>query len=231
MDAETILATVRRGAAPSEWNVWPLRRDRVLIGAAKWGLLSIVGFVLFVPILLNTFPSDFIHADAFKQSAATVVILLTGALAFCSLWLTIESLLRARRASDYWLIITPDHFVKAEPRRLYQIPLEEIANITLKGVSQPSDIAVQGSIGPQFAGMGQYARIADRMGVTGTMSARPRGAPSLAFRDQRDNRTIIVSTDDAFDQLAAIDQILRERASQREEAVWRASRTHPRAQG
>ncbi len=231
MDAETILATARAGAAPSEWNVWPLRRDRVLIGAAKWGLLSIVGFALFVPILLSTFPSDFVHADAFRQSAATVVILLAGAMAFGSLWLAIESLLRARRASDYWLVITPDQFIKAEPRRLYQIPLEDIANITLKGVPLPSDPTVQESLGPQHLAMGQFTRVADRMGVVGAMSRRSSTVPSLAFRDRRDNRTIIVGTDDSFDHLAAIDQILRERAGQKEEAIWRASLKHQSAQG
>lgn len=219
MEAETVMATVRSGAAPSEWNVWPLRRDRVLVGAAKWGLLALVGFALFVPVALATIPADFNHTGAVQQSVATIIILLVGTVAFGSLWLAIEALLRVRRASDYWLVITPDLFLKAEPRRLYQIPLEDIADITLKGVEQPNDFAASQ---PTLA-MGQFSRIADRMGVMGAMSRRSRSAPSLAFRDRRDNRTIIVGTDDSFDHLGAIDLILRERAGKREEAVWRAS--------
>ena len=230
MEADTVMATVRTGTTPNEWNVWPLRRDRVLIGAAKWGLLSLMGFVLFVPVVLVMFPSDIIGAGAVQQSAATVVILLIGALALCSLWLTIEALLRARRASDYWLVITPNLFIKAEPHRLYHIPLEDIADITLKGVAPPSDTAVEGAVGPQLFAMGQYARIANQMGIRGAISARTRGTPSLAFRDTRDNRTITIGTDDSFDHLAAIDQVLRERAGQREEALWRASREKRHAQ-
>ena len=230
MEADAVMATVRTGTAPSEWNVWPLRRDRVLIGAAKWGLLSLIGFAFFVPVVLIMFPSDFIGAGAVQQSAATVVILLVGALALSGLWLAIEALLRARRASDYWLVITPELFIKSEPHRLFQIPLEDIADITLKGIAQPSDTAVEGAVGPQFFAMGQYARIANRMGVRGATSARTRGTPSLAFRDRRDNRTITVGTDDSFDHLAAIEQVLRERAGQREELLWRASREQRRAQ-
>ncbi len=224
MEAATVIASVRSGAAPSEWNVWPLRRNYVLVSAAKWGLLSLIGFVIFVPVLLATFPSDFIHTGAAQQSLATVIILLVGALAFGSLGLAIEALLRAWRASDYWLIITPDVFIKAQPRNLYQIPLEDIADLTLKGVSMPNDAAVRSSVGPQHFAMGQYSRIAERMGVIGSMSRRTRESPSLAFRDRRDNRTIIIATDNSFDHLGAIEHILRERTGQREDALWRASR-------
>jgi hypothetical protein len=228
MEAETVMNTVRSGASPSEWNVWPLRRDRALINAAKWSLLSLIGFALLVPVILATFPSDFNHAGAAQQSVATAIILLLGALAFGSLWLALESLLRAQRASEYWLVITPDLFIKAEPRRLFQIPLEDITEITLKGVTLPGDAAVQGAIGPQQFGIGQFSRITARMGTIGAMSRRSRESPSLAFRDRRNNRMVIVGTDDTFDHLAAIEHILRERVDQREEALWRASRNDQR---
>lgn len=229
MEAESIMATVRSGAAPSDWNVWPLRRDRVLIGAMKWALLSLVGFVLFVPIVIATVPSDFIGTDAVQQSGVTAAIMLVGALAICSLWLAIADLLRVRRASEYWLVITPDLFIKAEPRRLFEIPLEDIENITLKGVAPPSDTAVEGAIGPQYFAMGQFSRIANQMGVMGGARTRVRGAPSLAFRDRRDNRVVTIGMDDSFDHLGAIELILRERAAQKEEKTRRASLKNPRA--
>jgi hypothetical protein len=223
MDAETILTTARSGAAPSEWNVWPLRRDRVLTGAAKWGALSLIGFILLVPIVIVTVPSDFVNAGAAQQSLATAIIMLVGALAIISLWLAVAALARVRRAADYWLIITPDVFIKAEPRRLFEIPLEDVADITLKGVAPPSDIAVQGDIGPQYFAMGMFGRIANRAGVMGVSRKTSRSAPSLAFRDRRDNRIVIISTDDAFDHLGAIEHILRERVDQKEDRAWRAS--------
>jgi hypothetical protein len=229
MEAESIMSTVRSGKAPSDWNVWPLRRDRVLVGAAKWGLLSLVGFVLFVPIVMATVPSDFVNTGAIQQSIVTAIIILVGALAVCSLYLAIEALLRARRASEHWLVITPDLFIKAGPRRLFEIPLEDIADITLKGVAPPTDTAVQGAIGPQYFAMGQFSRIANQMGVMGGARTRTRGAASLAFRDRRDNHVVTIGTDDSFDHLGAIESILRERAAQKEEKSWRASLKSSRA--
>ena len=223
MDAETILATARAGAAPSEWNVWPLRRDRMLFAAFKWGLLSLVGFALLVPILIVTVPSDFVGARAGQKALATAIILLVAALAVSSLWLTVEALLRARQAADYWLIITPDVFIKAEPRRLFEIPLEDVGDITLKGVAPPSDIEVRDAMGPQHFAMGMMGQIANRMGVPGVTKKQTRSAPLLAFRDRRDNRTVIVSTDDAFDHLGAIEQILMERVAKKEDQAWRKS--------
>lgn len=223
MEAEAVMAKVHEGSAPSDWNVWPLRRNRVTVAAIKWGLMAIVGFALLIPILINTVPADFDHADGFKQSVATILILLVGALAFSSLWLTIDALIRLRYADKYWLIITPEQFVKADPRRLYSIPLEDIGDITLKGVDLPSDTQVEGAIGPQQFAMGQFGRVANQMGVRQVAVRRSRASPSLAFRDRRDNRVITVGIDDAFDHLGALDHILRERTAQREEAIWRAS--------
>ena len=226
MDAETVLATVRAGDAPSDWNVWPLRRNRVLVAALKWGLMALFGFALLIPVLIGTIPDDFVNADGFKQSVATTIILLVGALAFSSLWLSLEALMRARQASEYWLVITPTLFVQTKPRQLFSIPLEDIGDITLKGVAQPSDTQVEGAVGPQQFAMGQFGRIATTMGVRGGATRRSRSSPSLAFRDRRDNRVITVGIDDSFDHLGAIDHILRERAGQREESLWRASLGH-----
>lgn len=230
MDAETILAKARSGEAPSDWNVWPLRRSRVLVASVKWGALSVAGFALLVPILIATIPSALVGASALQQSVVVTILLLVGALAVCSLWLAFDAALRARRASDYWLIITPDLFIKAEPRRLYAAPLEDVADVTLKGVAPPSDTQVQGAIGPQLFAAGQYARIANQMGVAGANRSRARGAPSLAFRDRRTNRVVTVGTDDSFDHLGAIEFILRERAAQKEEKSWRASLKNPSAE-
>ncbi|HEX9035597.1 MAG TPA: hypothetical protein VF808_01250 [Ktedonobacterales bacterium] len=222
MDVDAILAKARAGEFPSDWNVWPLRRNYMITSAIKWGLMSVVGFVVLVPVVIATIPSDFAHKDGFTQSMATAILLLLGALAFSSLWLTIDAILRALRAQDYWLVITPLLFIKAEPRRIYSIPLEDIGDITLKGVNPPSDVATQGALGPQHFAMGQFPRIATQMGVRQTAPKRSGQSPSLAFRDRRDNRVITVGMDSAFDHLGAIEHILRERAAQREDALARA---------
>jgi hypothetical protein len=223
MDAETILETVRAGNAPSEWNVWPLRRQYVRSSALKWSALGLVGFALLIPVLIIMVPDDIFRGDSYQKSFAVVAILLVGWMAFGSLWIVVEALLRLRRATSYWLVITPDVFVKAQPNNLYSIPLEQVGDITLKGVSQAAQGTSPGELSSQqMLAMGGFAGIGNQLGM------RPRrasGPASLAFRDRRDNRVIVVSTDGSFDHLGALYEILSERVGKKEEAARRSA--HP----
>jgi hypothetical protein len=232
MDVDSILAQARSGAAPSDWNVWPLRRDYVRKAALKWGALSVVGFIVFALVLIVTFPSDFVGQDAAHQSIATVVIMLTGFLAFGSLALTLTEIRRLTGADHFWLIITPDTFVKASPQGYTDVPLEEIADITLRGVPTPAAFGRPTS-GTQLQGAGMSATPSTMLSVQarllgGAFTPR-RGAASLAFRDRRANRVVTVATDDSFDSLAALDEILRTRVYLKEEQIRRKS-SKPRKQ-
>ncbi|HZC07563.1 MAG TPA: hypothetical protein VE338_18150 [Ktedonobacterales bacterium] len=229
MDSEAILERARSGQAPSEWNVWPLRRDYVRISAFKWALLAIVGFAILIPVALTVIPADFVGQGVVEQSFAAALLLLLCALAFGSLGIAAHDVWRLARANAFWLVITPETFVKAGPRQLIETPLEHVANLTLKGVPIPTEggnsentVAMS-----QFMVAGRLVNFANRSGIPGVSRQRARGSASLAYRDSRDNKVITVCTDDSFDQMAAIYELLRDRAAAREEKVWRASLQSP----
>ena len=230
MDGESVLEQVRSGRAPSEWNIWPLRRDYVRIGAIKWGLLGIAGFALYVPVIMLTIPSDFVGTGFSVQLFAIVLLIMLGAMSFGGVGIALFDAWRLRHASDYWLVITSDSFVKAEPQRVTQTPLENVANITLKGVSLPSDRAPAYQ-SPMLPFNGRALGFMNTNAGPQARRQRARGNASLAYRDSRDNKVVIVCTDDSFDQMTAIYEILRDRAARREDQLRRASYQAPGAQG
>lgn len=225
MDGEAILDQARSGTAPSEWNVWPLRRGYVRTSALKWGLLAIIGFALLIPVALITIPADFVGQTAAAQVVALVLLILLATLAFGSLGIVAHDIWRLAHAGDYWLIITPETFVMSRPGRLIATPLEDVSNVTLKGVRLPEEAGNSEAGTPMqaFLVAGRIANFANMAGVRGVSRKRTRGNASLAYQDKRDQKVVTVCTDDTFDQMAAIYQLLRDRAAIREEKVWRAS--------
>lgn len=230
MDAESILEQARAGHPPSEWNVWPLRRDYVMTSALKWGVLAIIGFAMFIPVSIIVIPADFVRTSALEQLVALVLLLLLATLAFGSMGIVAHDIWRLARARDYWLIITPETFVKAQPGRVISTPLEFVANVTLKGVRVPSEEgnAESGTPMSQFLIAGRLVGFANRAGIPGLSRQRTRGNSSLAYQDSRDHKVIVVCTDESFDHMAAIYELLRDRAAAREEKIWRASLQPPR---
>lgn len=232
MEGNLVVERARAHQAPSEWNVWPLRRDYVLNNSVKSGLLGLVGLGLFIPAALITIPADFGSADGAHQVMATLILAVLLALAAGGLGVAAYDAWRLSRSNQYWLIITPELFVKATPAKIIETPLEYVANLTLKGVALPTegnsmtaapmDAIMPTSVGARMIGLANVA------GAPGVSRQRARGSASLAYRDSRDNSTVTVCTDDAFDHMGAIYQILRERAAKREEQVWRASWQAPR---
>jgi hypothetical protein len=225
MESESVLDQVRSGHQPSEWNVWPLRRDYVRTSALKWGLLAIIGFVMLIPVSFSVIPSDFIGTPFYEQLLALGLLVLLGALAFGSLGIALHDVWRLSRAGDFWLVITPETFVKAEPGHVIETPLEHVANLTLKGVRLPSEDGNSQNGAPisQFLIAGRLVNFANMAGLPGVSRERTRGNASLAYRDARDNKVITVCTDDSYDHMAAIYQLLRDRAATREDKVWRTS--------
>lgn len=224
MDADSALAQVRSHHQPSEWNVWPLRRNYVISSAIKWGLLGLVGLAMLIPVTIVTVPSDFVGKGSAQQSLAAAVLVLLAALAFGGIGIALHDLWRLARADDYWLVITPETFIKAEPGRVIETPLEYVADLTLKGVRLPSEGGTETNAPmPQFLMSGRLMNYATTLAAPTASRQRARGNASLAYRDSRDNKVVTVCTDEAFDHMAAIYQILRDRSAAREDKVWRAS--------
>ncbi len=190
---EQIVAIARSGARPAGWFVWPLRRNRVRILALRAALYGLLGVVVFVPLVLVTVPSNFQNGT--PETVATLVLLgIPATLVFYGAWAVIGHLARLARADQYLLVITPTDFVKAEPRRLTHVPMRCVGYITLKGEVAPGTRPVS---------------IADAFARRPPPESRGRGPTSLAFRDRCSNRTVVVSTDDSFDDLGALAEVLR----------------------
>ncbi len=194
MDAQAVLSTVRSGSAPSNWFVWPLRRDYVKREAIKWVFASLFGFVLFIPACLTTLPT--LPQRSFLGITVTsVLLLLLGSVAFGGAALAIFDFYRLQHADDYWLVLTPDEFIKAEPRKVIHVPLEYVGDITMRGVKTPEEVR-ESVVRP------------NRSYLLRVYARQPQSPPSLAFRDLRTDKTVVVSTDQSFDNLISLEQIL-----------------------
>ena len=204
MDPNSILATARSGEAPGTWVVWPLRRIYVRNSILRWAAVSVLGFLLFVPAALSILPG-ILSLKGFGFVISGIILLALGAFAFGALGITVYDIWRLIRADDFWLVITPDDYLKAEPGgRLTQVPLQYIESITLKGVRVPMDTAET-----PFDGTARGVNPMLRMPVRLSNNRRRQATPSsLAFVDSRTHRTVTVATDAAFDDLAGIEYVL-----------------------
>jgi hypothetical protein len=204
MDPETILATARSGNAPGTWVVWPLRRTYVRNSILRWSALAVVGFLLFVPAAISTVPG-IASLRGFSFVFTGIILLALGAFAFGALGIAIYDTWRLARANEFWLVVTPDDYVKAEPGgRVTHVPLQYIESITLKGVRVTMDTAET-----PFDGTARGVNPLLRMPVRVSNYRRRQATPSsLAFVDSRTHRTVTVATDAVFDDLAGIEYVL-----------------------
>lgn len=200
MDVDEVLATARSGNVPSSWFVWPLRRDYVLRSAIGWTGAALLGFVLFIPACLVTLPT-LLQRHAAGIIFTSVILLLLGALAFGGAAVAIYDFYRLRHAEDYMLVLTPDVFLKVEPRKVIDVPLEQIGDITMRGVKTPDDDRESST---------ELMRSGLLANVFGSRRNKkePGNYPSLAFRDRRTDKVVTVSTDQSFESLLALEQIL-----------------------
>lgn len=201
MDGAEIVTTVHSGQVPYDWNVWHLQRKRVLRGAAGWGALGIAGMLLLVPAALATIPSNYQHGDA-AGVVTTIGLALLGTMAIGGLGLGCYDVWRVAHAADYLLIMTPEDFVMSRPHGLTHVPMRSIAHVTLRGAKSNEERLREDQVVTNSA-----ARIGRLMGV-GALYRRPNQSLSLAFEDTRSHRDVVVATDNAYDDIAVLEQML-----------------------
>ncbi|MFI5273653.1 MAG: hypothetical protein ACHQ4H_11525 [Ktedonobacterales bacterium] len=218
MEPNEILAIARSDHVPGHWHVWPLRRDVLQRDALEWALYALFGFVLFIPALLLIVPA-LVYDGIAQHWGALAVLGVTGGIALGSLAFIGGDLLRWLRASQYLLVMTPDDFVKQEPRgRVTHVPMEAVADAAVKGLPDPgAALAVTREI--QRSSVVGFTR-GDVL--TGRTFRQPRRTPSLAFRDTRTGKTVTVATDNAFDDLWALFEILEVLADAKARQIQRA---------
>jgi len=213
VDLNAMQYRAREDVVPAGWYVWPLRRGSVLFSALKWGALALIGFGLFIPALVAMVPSNF-DGDAVKGVLSSAILVILGAVAFGASGVALHDLWRALRANDYLLVMTPDHYVKFTPGGAIHVPMSEIAYVTMRGVRlpEPAADAPQPDIWNSMSAVnGMFFR--GGATIDNLMRRNYRRAPaSLAFLDLRHRREVIVATDDAFDALPILEQVLRDYA-------------------
>ncbi len=209
MDAQQVLETARSGNVPSSWFVWTLRRDRVLRGVLSWSAAAAVFLLLLLGAAVNTIPGNF-ERGATSVFVTSLLLLLLAGVAFGSAAIAIYDTWRVTRSKEYLLVITPEDYVKAEPRKVTHVPMSEVQYITLKGVKTRHEEAAQ-MPDPRtqrfttLAGQGTFSP----MWTGASLRREPAQAPSLAFQDARTGKTVVVATDDSFEALPALAEALR----------------------
>lgn len=199
---QQILATARSGSLPQGWFVWHLRRDRVLRAMLGWLALGVFGCALLVPAVLTTVPGNF--RSSAGLAAFTILLLgVLGTIAVGGLGLGIAELARYIQADAYLLVMTPEDFVKATPRRVIHVPMSAVAFVTLKGVKVRA-APTQGARPTAESGMNWSSVVGGGLSYRRTA----RSAPSLAFVDLRTDRHVVVASDDFFDDLPVLEEIL-----------------------
>lgn len=200
-EAAALLAQARTGVYPPNWYVWPMQSGKVRRGLIRWVIYTVGGFALFVPALFIMIPDNF-SGDGNKAVASLVVLILLGTMAFGSLYYLVHDLWRLATAPEHLLLMTPDDFVRSEPRKITHVPMDDIANVTLKGVRNPgSPLYSPQSVRSSATSM---LLLPQRRQV----SPSPFRAPLLTFRDARTNKTIVLTQDDAFDDIRALEEVL-----------------------
>jgi hypothetical protein len=218
MDPETILGIARSGDAPGTWVVWSLRRNYIRNSILRWLAVSVVGFPLLILASISTLPG-FLSLRGFSFVLIGILLLALGALAFGSLGIVIYDIWRLSHASSYWLVVTPDDYVKAGPGgKVTHVPLEFVESITLKGVRVRMDTAETPFDGVS-AGINPIFRLPFRQATYRRQRATP---SSLAFVDGRTNHQVVVATDAVFDDLVNIEYVLSMQADAKQRQLNRS---------
>lgn len=205
MDAQVILEKAHSTNVPDSWNIWPLQVERVRRSAIGWAACALVGFVLLVPVVIATIPYDFTHGTGLSVFA-TLILALVGVVAFGSLSIAIYDAWRLVHADDYLLVITPDDYLRVGPgNKQTHVPMEDISYVTMRGVKLqvPYDAVRQAD----YSNLSPIKRLT-RMAGNFYTPREPKRAPVLAFMDIRTNTEVVVATDNSFDDLATIEQVL-----------------------
>lgn len=212
MDAQMVLSTAHSGTMPDHWHAWPLRKDFVLRSAIKWGVAGVLLLAIFALVVSSTVPYDFEHGGTGAAIFSIVLIALVGTAAFGSLGITIYDLWRIANAGRYLLVMTPEDYVKEEPRKITHVPMENVAYITLRGVKSPEMQAYEEAGGGRESHDVFQSRDLDRVtrAIGGANQRRLRAqTPTLAFLDTRTDKEVIVATDSSFDELPALEYVLK----------------------
>jgi hypothetical protein len=216
MEPQEIIATAESGSYPPNWHVWTLRRGLVLREVAWQTFVAVIGFILLIYGLAVTIPDNFTQGSL-KAAFTISLLLLFAIMAFGGLALVLGDINRLRLAGRYLLVMTPDDFIKRTPRSVTHVPMEYVTDIRLVGVKVSNS---------PDGGLPRVAPPVSFNWILGVFSLRrtPRQQAKLSFVDERDKKTVVVGQDHAFEDLGALEYVLRIYVGDKERAL-RAARS------
>jgi hypothetical protein len=217
MESQEIIATAESGSYPANWHVWTLRRGLVFREVAWQAFISVFGFALLGYALFVTIPDNFMQGP-WKIVLTISLLLLFAIMAFGGLALVLGDLNRLRLAGRYLLVMTPDDFVKRIPGSVVHVPMEHVTELHLVGVKTLTQEQLEhpGGTLQRMRPMGLLSGV--------SLNRTPRQQPKLTFVDDRSNKVVVVGQDHAFEDLGALEYILRIYVGDKERAL-RAARS------
>lgn len=204
MESVQILAQVNTDeGVPQDWIIFPLLRQKVVVGILGWISGAIMGGVLFAFIAPIMIPHNYQLGTA-AAIFSTLILAMVLYVCLGSIWAMITDIRRLRSAEKHMIIITPDDFVKQEGERIVHVPLEYVKYVTARGtppVDRSAETARQdaraSTSGENISSLIFGRRVAES-GRRGLGRRRMRTPTTLAFIDSRTDSEVIVVTDRAY---------------------------------
>ncbi|MBO0780491.1 MAG: hypothetical protein J2P37_16840 [Ktedonobacteraceae bacterium] len=221
MEAEEILAQARSDEAlPEGWSVFPLLRQKVLLGLLGWLFGIIVGLGLFALIAPVVIPTNYEHGVL----SAIVTTLFLGVFLFVglgSLYLFVFDIMRLRDVERHVIVVTPEYFVQQQGNKTKIVPLQHVHQMTARGVPPPdrelsseenrTDVRTIPSIGESVMSffVGRQATTSGQR----QRRKRARTPTTLTFVDGRTEKRVVVANDNSYGDPFAIAAVIEEYTS------------------
>jgi hypothetical protein len=202
MEPQEIISTAESNSFPANWHVWTLRRGLVFREVAWQTFISVCGFLLLGYGLYATIPDNFTQG-AWKIGLTICLLLLFAVMAFGGFALMAGDINRLRLAGRYLLVMTPDDFLKRTPSGVAHVPMEHVTDLRLVGVKvrTQEEHEKPGGVLHGMRPMGLLNGI--------SLTRTPRMQPKLTFVDDRTSTLVVVGQDHTFEDLGALEYILR----------------------
>ncbi len=218
MESVQILAQVStEEGVPASWIVFPLQRQKVIVGILGWIFGALAGGVIFAFMAPIMIPHNY-QSGIFSAILSTLILGVVLYVCLGSIWAMITDIQRIRAADQHVIIITPEDFVKQEGTKIIHVPLEYVKYVTARGappvdrsVTTASEDARPASVSEGITGLFFGRRVASA-GRQGSSSGRRRvrTPTTLAFIDSRTDKEVVVVTDKAYGEPFYIAENLKE---------------------
>lgn len=200
---------------PSNWIVFPLQRQKVLVGILGWVFGAFAGGIMFFFMAPIMIPHNY-QSGVASAILSTIILGLVLYVCLGSIWALITDIIRVRDAARHIIIITPEDFVKQEGKKIIHVPLQYVKHVTARGAppvnrnTEPAEEVRPGSISESIGSLFLGRRVASGGRQGGFARRRVRTPTTLAFIDTRTDKEVVVVNDKAYGEPHYIAECLNE---------------------